>query len=304
MERTSEGTPEKRPERYEYPFESHYLTIDDVRIHYVEQGRGEPVLMVHGQPTWSYLWRNIIPVIAENYRAIAIDLMGFGLSDKPAHRQYSFAEHTAILRGFIDTLELKNLTLVLHDWGGPIGLDYAVYHQENIKKLLLLNTFATVDFKLPWIFKAAFRSPFVADFLVRRLNAFGILAPRFGVRRKLDKRALQNYREPHPDYASRIGVAQFPRNIPCGPGDASYEPIRAISQALTTSLIPTLFMIGDKDPVTAYIDPRPLVERMVNARLKVVKEAGHYLQEDQPEAVAQGILEFLNEADETSPPDS
>ena len=287
---------ERKPERYQYPFESHYLTIDGIRIHFVEQGQGGPVLMVHGQPTWSYLWRNIIPVIAKNHRAIAIDLMGFGLSDKPAHRRYSFAEHAAILRGFIETLELKNLTLVLHDWGGPIGLDYAVYHQENINKLVLLNTFATVDFKLPWIFKAAFRSPFLADFLVRRLNAFGILAPRFGVRNKLDKRVLQNYREPHPDYASRIGVAQFPRNIPCSPRDAAYEPIKAISQALASSQMPTLFLFSDKDPVTAYIDPRPLIERMPNARLEMIKEAGHYLQEDQPEAVAHRILEFLSEA--------
>jgi len=287
---------ERDPERYQYPFESHYLTVDGIRIHYVEQGQGDPVLMVHGQPTWSYLWRNIIPVIAKNHRAIAIDLMGFGLSDKPAHRRYSFAEHTAILAAFIETLELRNLTLVLHDWGGPIGLDYAVYHEENIKKLVLLNTFATVDFKLPWIFKAAFRSPFLADFLVRRLNAFGILAFGYGVRTKLDKRVLQNYREPHHDYASRIGVAQFPRNIPCSPRDAAYEPIKAISQALASSQMPTLFLFSDKDPVTAYIDPRPVIDRMPNARLEMIKEAGHYLQEDQPEAVAHRILEFLNEA--------
>ena len=290
---------ESNRERYQYPFESNYLTIDGIRIHYVEQGQGDPVLMVHGQPTWSYLWRNIIPVIAKNHRAIAIDLVGFGLSDKPATRGYSFAEHTAVLRAFIETLELKNLTLVLHDWGAPIGLDYAVYHQENINRLVLLNTFATVDFKLPWFFKAAFRSPFLADFLVRRLNAFGILAFRFGVRNKLDKRVLQNYREPHPDYASRIGVAQFPRNIPCSPRDATYEPIKAISQALASSRLPTLFLISDKDPVTAHIDPRPLIDRMPNARLEMIKEAGHYLQEDQPEAVAQRILEFLNEADAT-----
>ena len=290
---------ESNRERYQYPFESNYLTIDGIRIHYVEQGQGDPVLMVHGQPTWSYLWRNIMPVIATNHRAIAIDLMGFGLSDKPAHRGYSFAEHTAILRAFIETLELKNLTLVLHDWGGPIGLKYAVYHQENINRLVLMNTFATVDFKLPWIFKAAFRSPILANFLVRRLNVFGILAFRFGVRNKLDKRALQNYREPHPDYASRIGVAQFPRNIPCSPRDATYEPIKAISQALASSGMPTLFLFSDKDPVTALIDPRPLIDRMPNARLEMTKEAGHYLQEDQPEAVAQRILEFLNEADAT-----
>ena len=194
-------------------------------------------------------------------------------------------------------MKLENLTLVLHDWGGPIGLGYAVYHQENMKKLVLLNTLATVDFKLPWVFKAAFRSPFLSDFLVRRLNVFGFLAFRFGVRHRLSKQALQNYREPHPTYASRKGVAQFPRLIPASPRDATYAPINAISQALASFPIPTLFLLSDGDPVTARIDPRPVIEGMPNVRLVVVKDAGHYLQEDQPEEVARNIMEFLDEAE-------
>ena len=117
-------------------------------------------------------------------------------------------------RSYTEALDLKNLTLVLHDCGGPIGLEYAVYHQENMKKLVLMNTFATVDFKLPWAFKAAFRSPVISDVLVRRLDVFGILAFKFGVRHKLSKQVLMNYREPHPTYRSRKGVAQFPRLIP------------------------------------------------------------------------------------------
>ncbi len=140
-------------ERFQYPFQSHYITIEGVRIHYVDEGQGDPVLMVHGQPTWSYLWRNIIPVVAKSRRAIALDLMGFGLSDKPQDRQYSFDEHTRILREFIEALELKNLTLVFHDRGGPIGLEYAVYHQENVKKLVLEG----------WGFKDGIRQPREAD---------------------------------------------------------------------------------------------------------------------------------------------
>ena len=228
--------------RYQYPFGSHYTTIDGVRIHYVDEGKGDPVLMVHGQPTWSYLYRNIIP-------AFALDLMGFGLSDKLTDREYSFEEHTKILRGFIEALDLKDLTLVLHDWGGPIGLEYAVYHQENMKKLVLMNTFATVDFKLPWAFKAAFRSPVISDVLVRRLNVLGFLAFRFGVRHKLSKQVLENYREPHSTYRSRKGVAQFPRLIPASPRDASYAPIKAISQALGSFRIPTLFLFSLNPPM-------------------------------------------------------
>ena len=284
--------------RHQYPFESHYVSIDGVRIHYVDEGEGDPVLMIHGQPTWSYLYRNIIPEIAKRHRAIALDLMGFGLSDKPPDREYSFAAHTRVVRQFIESLELQRLTLVLHDWGGPIGMEYAVHHRENMKAVVMMNTFATVEFKVPLIFRLAFRSPLLSDLLVRRLHMFS-LAIRYGVRdrRKMTKEILRNYREPHPDYASRKGVAMFPRMIPVSPKDAAYAPIKAISELLPSFDVPTLFLVGDKDPVSARIDPRPLARRMPDAKLRVIEDAGHFLQEDQPEEVANRIMEFLDEVE-------
>ena len=224
--------------------------------------------------------------------------MGFGLSDKPTDRDYSFEEHTDILEGFIRELGLHNLTLVLHDWGGPIGLHYAVGHSANLKGIVLLNTFATVDFKLPWAFRLLFRSPVLSDFLVRRLNLMTILAFRFGFRdrSRITRQVLANYREPHPDYASRKGVAQFPRLIPTGPRDSTYASIKAISEALPGLDVPTLFLFGDSDPVTARINPVPVVEAMPKARLEMVRDAGHFLQEDQPEEVARRILAFLGES--------
>ena len=286
--------------RFQYPFESHYTTIAGVRIHYVDEGIGDPVLMVHGQPTWSYLYRNIIPYIALDHRTIAMDLMGFGLSDKPTNREYSFEEHTDILEGFIRELGLHNFTLVLHDWGGPIGLHYAVGHSANIKGIVLLNTLATVDFKLPWAFRLLFRSPILSDFLVRRMNLMAFLAFRFGFRdrSRTPRQVLANYREPHPNYASRKGVARFPRLIPAGPRDSAYPSIKAIAEALPGLDVPTLFLFGEHDPVTARINPTPVVEAMPKARLEIVPGAGHFLQEDQPEEVTRRIRAFLGEAEE------
>ena len=128
------------------------------------------------------------------------------------------------------------------------------------------------DFKLPWAFKVAFRSPFLSDLLIRRLNVFGVLAFRFGVRHSLSKQVLKNYSDPHPNYMSRKGVAQFPRLIPASPRDATYAPIKAICQALAGFQVPTLFLFSDGDPVTAHIDARPVIESMPRARLAVVKE--------------------------------
>ena len=288
--------------RYQYPFESNYVTIDGVRIHYIDEGDGDPVLMIHGQPTWSYLYRNIIPPIAETHRAIALDLMGFGLSDKPSHKEYSFASHTRIVRGFIEELGLKRLTLVLHDWGGPIGLDYAVNHQENMKGLVLMNSSVNTNFKVPLAFRIVFRSPVLSDFLVRRLHVFA-LALKFGVRNKANRNreVYRNYRERHPDYGSRKGVAMFPRMIPVTARDPAYVPMKANGEALLDFNVPTMFLVGDKDPVSARLDHRPTVQRMPNARLEIIKNAGHFLQEDQPEEVAAKIVKFLAEQVDNSP---
>ena len=157
-----------------------------------------------------------------------------------------------------------------------------------------MNTFVGLGFKVPLAFRFALRTPVLSDFLVRRLNVFS-LAMKYGVhhRRRMTREIIQNYREPHPDYASRKGVAMFPRLIPITPKDEAYAPIKTISEALRTFDVPTLFLVGDKDPVTSRVDPKPIIERMPNARIQVVMNAGHFLQEDQPEDVTGRILEFL-----------
>ena len=280
--------------RHEYPFESHFLNVHGVRLHYVDEGAGDPVLMLHGQPTWSYLWRKIIPSIAASRRAIAPDLMGFGLSDKPPDRDYTFVEHAGMLERLIETLGLKDLTLVLHDWGGPIGLQYAVRHPENMKALVLVSTFAGTGFRAPWWFRLPTRTPLLSDLLVRRFNLFGRYAIRFGSLSRVPAEVLREYRERHPDYASRKGVAAFPKMLPLSSGDEAWRPMAETRRRLTGLKTPTLFIAGDRDPVTRWLGLDWILEAMPHARVEIVEKAGHYIQEDRPDELTRLILEFLD----------
>jgi len=132
------------PERFQYPFKENYHEVDGIRLHYVDEGSGPPILMVHGQPTWSYLYRKMIPpLVAAGYRCVAPDLMGFGLSDKPEDESaYSLQRHVGLVKGLVEKLELQGVTTVGQDWGGPISLRYAIDHQDNVRALVVLNTFA------------------------------------------------------------------------------------------------------------------------------------------------------------------
>ena len=125
-----------------FPFESHYTSIDGVRLHYVDEGQGPPVLLFHGQPTWSYLYRKMIPpLVAAGFRSVAPDLMGFGMSDKPTEESaYNLRRHVGLISGFVESLNLEGVTVVGQDWGGPIGLRYAIDHQDNVRALVILNT--------------------------------------------------------------------------------------------------------------------------------------------------------------------
>src|SRR5688572_6908616 len=126
--------------RKEYPFKSNFLPLDAGQLHYLDEGSGEPIVMVHGTPAWSFLYRNLVKELSRNYRCIVPDHLGFGLSDKPKHWSYKPEAHAQNLKILINYLELKNITLVVHDFGGPIGLHYALEHPENIKRLVIINT--------------------------------------------------------------------------------------------------------------------------------------------------------------------
>ncbi len=181
-------------ERYQYPFEVRFEEIDGVRIHYVGEGAGPPILMVHGRPTWSYLYRKMIPpLVAAGYRYIAPDLMGFGLSDKPSDEpEYSLKRHVDIVTGLADRVELVDLNVVVQDWGRPTGLRYAIEHQTNLNALIILNTLVCA-IKVPWLFKVIFLSGSFSSFLVRRFDLLRMMSfsGSLAFKRPLDRRAKE-----------------------------------------------------------------------------------------------------------------
>ena len=283
--------------RYQYPFEDRYAEVDGVRLHYVDEGSGPPILMVHGQPTWSYLYRKMIPpLVAAGYRCVAPDLMGFGLSDKPTDESaYTLRRHVELVTGLVEQLGLERVTVVGQDWGGPIGLRYAIDHRDNIGSLVILNTLVRA-MPVPLIFKVIFRSGAFSSFLVKRLDLFRKLAfSGMMIKRGLDPEAKKQYKMPHPNAASRSGVAAFPKMIPTNSKHPNYEYINEINDTLKEWDIPVLVMFSDKDPAFKVEEGQRIAEMAPNGRFEVVKNAGHYLQEDAGEEIAERMITFLRD---------
>ena len=285
-------------ERFEFPFKENYAEIYGVRLHYVDEGSGPPVLMVHGQPTWSYLYRKMIPpLVAAGYRCIAPDLMGFGLSDKPSDEsEYTLPRHVELVAGLVEKLGLKAVVPVGQDWGGPISLRYAIDHRDNVSALVILNTLVRT-MPLPFFFRATFRSGSVSSFLVRRFDLFRKMA--FGgslmFKRPVDPRAMEQYKRTHPTAASRAGIAAFPKMIPSTDGHPNAEYISEIDRTLREWDIPVLVMFSDKDIAFTVEEGERIADMVPNGRFQVVNDAGHYLQEDAGEEIAERMVAFLRD---------
>ncbi len=293
----------KRPSA-EFPFESRFVSIGGYRIHYVEEGKGDPVLFIHGNPTSSYLWRNVLPQVAQKAgkKGIALDLLGFGRSDKPDDVRYTLQLHYDILEGFIEKLDLKNIVLVLHDWGGPLGTSYAVRRPENVRGIVLMETFL---WNMLWddlgkykpLFKL-FRSP-AGYLMIQVMNLFvNKMLPGSVVQRKnMTKETMRHYREPFPTIRSRRAIRVFPQLLPieCRPPE-SHAFIEEIEQRLSAAKFPVLWIKASPGTIVSEITKYRLI--MLKARLPQleVKEFGpglHYLQEDDPEKIAEFIVDWM-----------
>jgi haloalkane dehalogenase len=287
-----------------YPFESRFVSIGGYRIHYVEKGEGDPILFIHGNPTSSYLWRNILPQVTEGAerRGIALDLLGFGKSDKPDAVRYTLQLHYDILESFIEKLDLEKIVLVLHDWGGPLGTAYAVRHPENVCGIVFMETFL---WNMLWddlgkykpIFKL-FRSP-AGYFMIQVMNIFvnKVLPGSVVHRRNMTKEIMHHYREPFPTVRSRRAIRIFPQLLPIeGKPAESYEFIEEVEQRLPAAKFPILWIKASPGMVISKITDYHLI--MLKTRLPQleVREFGpglHYLQEDDPGKITELIVEWL-----------
>ena len=288
-------TPEERfSDLPGYSFEPHYVEVDGLRIHYVDEGPrdAEPVLMMHGEPSWSYLYRKMIPVItAAGYRAIAPDLVGFGRSDKPARREdYTYQRHVDWMRDFLEALDLKGITLVGQDWGGLIGLRLAAEHEERFAHIVAANTgLPTGDITMGEAFLRWQRySQSVPVF-----HAGGIV--KGGCVSELSAEVIAAYDAPFPDDSYKAGARQFPLLVPTTPDDPAAVPNRKAWEVLARWDKPFLTAFSDSDPVTRGADRlfRQVIPGAKDQPHTTIVGAGHFLQEDKGEELAQVVVDFI-----------
>jgi len=293
-------TPEDRFENLPgYPFESRYVEVPSgdggrLRVHYVDEGpRGaDVVLLLHGEPSWSYLYRKMIPVITRaGLRAVAPDLVGFGRSDKPVRREdYTYARHVAWMRAFIESLDLRGMTLVCQDWGGLIGLRLAAEQSERFARVVAANTFLPTGDQAPP--EAFFKW---RDFS-QRVEVFptGFILQSATVS-ELPAEVVAAYDAPYPDESYKAGARQFPTLVPAVPEDPASEANRAAWRVLERWEKPFLCAFSDSDPITAGADKvfRARIPGAAGQMHTTITGAGHFLQEDKGEELARVVVDFI-----------
>lgn len=289
-------TPEERFSSLpDYPFELHYATVDSLRIHYVDEGprNAAPVLLLHGEPSWSFLYRGMIPILtAADHRVVAPDLVGFGKSDKPADRSaYSYQRHVDWMRGLLlDELGLDEITLFGQDWGGLIGLRPVAEHPDRFARVVAANTWLPTGDE-------------GTNEAFARWRAFSQEVPEFPAGRILQGATVTNlppeviaaYEAPFPDERYKAGARIFPMLVPVTPDDPAAPANRAAWEVLSRWEKPFLTLFGDSDPITAGLDRR-FQQRIPGAQgqpHRTIEHAGHFLQEDKGEEIAGLVNEFI-----------
>ncbi|MFO0757765.1 MAG: haloalkane dehalogenase [Byssovorax sp.] len=299
MTDASHGTPLRTPdERFAslpgWPFSPRYVEVEGLRMHYVDEGPSEaaPVLLLHGEPSWSYLYRKMIPVLAAaGHRAIAPDLIGFGRSDKPASRaEYTYQKHVDWTAAFVRALDLEEITLVCQDWGGLIGLRIAAEHEARFARIVAANTFLpTGDQPMPEAFFAWQRfSQEVPELPVGAIIGRGCKVPP-------PPEVLAAYDAPFPDERYKEGARQFPLLVPSRPDDPASPANRKAWEVLLRWTKPFLTAFADSDPITRGAD-RVLQSAIPGAKGQphvTIRDAGHFLQEDKGEELARVIVDFI-----------
>ncbi len=278
-----------------YPFQSRFLDLEGARYHYVDEGRGEPIVMVHGNPTWSFYYRRLIADLRENYRVIAPDHVGCGLSDKPQRYDYTLARHIANLEALLERLGVKKITLAMHDWGGPIGMGYAVRHPDRVARLVIFNTVAFWSPEIPWFLRLC-RLPLFGDVAVRGLNLFAGVAALVACRHRerMTPEVKAGYLSPYDSYANRVAVLRFVQDIPVHAGHPAFGVLQSIENGLAQFRDrPMLIMWGGRDPVFTRLLLQSWRERFPAAIVKEIDDAGHYVVEDAYERIIPWLREFL-----------
>ena len=277
-----------RPSPELYPFESHWLETGSGRIHYVDEGRGKPILMCHGNPTWSFLYRHVITELRDRFRCVAVDYPGFGLSDRPPGYGYTPREHATVVAELVRRLDLEEMLVMGHDWGGPIGLSVACADPARVRGLVLGNTWFWPSDRRARLFGSVMSTrPLQRAILNRNLFVERILPA--GITRKLSPDEMAHYRAVQPTPADRLGVAEFPRQIvSAGPFLAELE--RDVRAELATKPVLVTFPMRDRAFPAKSVLPR-MREAFTDVRVVELPDARHFFVEDAPHEVAIAVRE-------------
>ena len=291
---------DSKPFRHLYPFQSQHLEINGFRYHYIDEGFGEPIVMVHGNPTWSFYFRKLIQSLSSGYRTIAPDHIGCGLSEKPESNRYGYRLQNRVydLSVLLDRLELQEkITLVLHDWGGMIGMTFAVKYPERIGRIVLLNTAAFLPPKnkpLPMRLRLVRNSGIVGTFCVLYLNLFALGAAWMAPHQRLSREVRKGLIAPYNSRLHRVATLKFVRDIPMNEKDPSFRLVQHVDKRLQTlSTHPMLICWGEHDFVFDGDYLSEWQRRFPDAEVHVFPEAGHYILEDVPEKITFRIKAFL-----------
>jgi pimeloyl-ACP methyl ester carboxylesterase len=298
----TETTFDIRPFRALYPWQGHQLDVGGgVRMHYLDEGAGDPLVMVHGNPTWSFYWRHLIAGLSPSYRTIVPDHIGCGLSDKPGDDRYEYVLDRRVddLECLLDSLGVtKDITLVLHDWGGMIGLAFATRHPDRVKRLVVFNTAGfglPPGRRLPWQIGVVRHLP-LFPVPVRAFNAFSrganrLCSTRPGGMSPLVRRA---YLAPYDSWENRIAVQRFVEDIPLQPGDRSFPVVDRVSRELGQfAHTPLLICWGRRDFVFDDAFLAEWTRRLPHAEVHPFADAGHYVLEDAHERILPLVAGFL-----------
>jgi haloalkane dehalogenase len=277
----------------DYPFTPDYREVDGLRLAHVDEGDGAPVIFMHGEPTWSYLWRKVIPRVRDaGYRCIAPDLVGFGASDKPVDVDwYTYERHVALAATLLEDLDLRGATIVVHDWGGPIGLRLAVDHPDRIERLVILDTGLFTGHQRMTDAWNAFR-----DFVSRTEDLPVSMLVRRACKTDPGDEVAAAYDAPYESPAAKAGARAFPLLIPLAPDAPGAEAGQRVLEALREDTRPTLMLWADSDPVLPLETGERFAAAIGRDAPRTIPDASHFLQEDQGPLIGGLIAEWLTAA--------
>jgi len=284
------------PDDLLYPFAPQNITLQGHNLSFVDQGQGKVIVMLHGNPTWSFYYRNLVKLLQKNYRIIVPDHMGCGLSDKPQDYPYSLKTHIDNLEGLLAQCKVEKFSLVVHDWGGAIGMGLAVRHPERLESVVVLNTAAFRSPRIPLRINMC-RIPVLGDIIVRGFNGFARAALSMAVVHRMAPDVARTYLKPYDSWAHRVALLRFVQDIPLSPRDGSWQTLVNIENKLVQLLnTPMLILWGGRDFCFNEEFYKEWLQRFPEAEKHFFPNAGHYVLEDAFEEIAPLVTAFFKKS--------